>query len=82
MITQEEYINWLRYFKFQEPDSLEIQLATLSHLVAIGLGSKDSKIEDFIIHKPENDIIQQENASTGIEQQITSVFSGIAVLMD
>ena len=82
MLTDSEYLEWLSYFKYKEPDSLEIQLATLSHLVAIGLGSKDSKVEDFIIHKPENDIIQQENASTGIEQQITSVFSGIAVLMD
>ena len=51
MIDKTEYYDWLRYFKYKSPDSLELQMAVLTAMVAQGLGSKNATAEDFIIHK-------------------------------
>jgi hypothetical protein len=45
-------MKWMSYKIHQNPDSLEMQIASLSALVAGGLGVKDASAEDFLIHKP------------------------------
>ena len=66
---------WLSYFRYDEPDVQEMQLAVLSTLVSNGLGGK-AKVTDFLIRKPDNPTV-----SIGKEMSpdaVKSVFSGIA----
>ncbi len=50
IITPSEFLNWVTYLNTIEPDVQEIQMAILSLQVAQGLGSKSSKLEDFLIN--------------------------------
>ena len=51
VMSKTEFYDWLRYFKYKQPDAPEIQMAVLTAMVAQGLGSKKANAEDFIIHK-------------------------------
>ena len=48
-ITYKEFQGWVSYLNSKGPDVTEVQLAVLSNLVASGLGSKNSKVTDFIL---------------------------------
>jgi len=50
-ITQQEFNGWVYYLNNKGPDVEEIQLAVLTNMVAQGLGSKKSKVTDYIISK-------------------------------
>ncbi len=92
VLTRREFYGWLSYFSEPNPDIPETQMATLSLMVAHGLGSKDAKIEDFLIRKPSNK--QKEEKSqlldpdtvtpTGVlsQNEVMSVFAGIATPLD
>ncbi len=78
-----EYYDWLRYFKYKTPDSLEIQMAVLTAMVAQGLGSKKVTAEDFIIHKEYGAAVGE--ASTPHEMssdEVQSFFGMIATPME
>ena len=71
-----EYIGWLSLLRYEEPDVTEMQLATLTMVVANALGGK-SKVKDFLVRKPDN-----KSVSNGKEMSmdaIKGVFGGVAV---
>jgi len=70
----------------KEPDETEIQLANLTLMVAQGLGSKNSKFEDFLVNKPKKKPSKKTEVTTpdGVlsQNEVMSVFAGIATPMD
>ena len=74
-MSQREFYGWLDYLNDKGPDVQELQLAVLSNMVASGLGSKKSKVSDFIITKQ-----RQQISSTGVmdEKTVRSTFSALA----
>ena len=82
ILPRSEYVRWLSYLKYEEADVQEIQLATLSMLVANALGGK-SKVKDFLIHKPNTtpQAITNRDGSPKVmsEDAIRNVFSGVAI---
>ena len=48
-LPHSEYMGWLSYLRYEEPDVQEIQLAVLSTLVSSGLGNKKAKVDNFLI---------------------------------
>lgn len=77
-MPRSEYMGWLSFLRYEEPDINEIQLATLSMLVANALGGK-SKVKDFIVRKPDNNNRVSGQPKEMEADAIRSVFSGIAV---
>ena len=73
MITHSEFIGWLSYLRYDEPDTNEIQLATLSMLVSNGLGGK-GKVKDFLVRKPDDS--QQRGPMSA--DAVKGIFSGVA----
>ena len=72
-LTRSEYIGWLSYLRYEEPDVTEIQLATLAMLVSNAVGGK-AKAKDFLVRKPDkvpSDKVMSMEAVKGI-------FSGVA----
>ena len=77
-----EYRGWLLYLNNKQPDETEIQLAVLSNLVASGLGSKKSKVDNFLLNKPKQRAIQNTDPTKGMGTlDIKAAFSGLAVQM-
>ncbi len=73
-----EYYRWMSYFRYEEPDVEEMQLAVLSTLVSNGLGGK-SKVKDFLIRQH-----QETTQTTGKQQGMSSedvkrAFMGVAI---
>ena len=87
VISQSEFTGWIRYFSHRQPDPHEIQLAVLSHIAASGLGSKDSKVDDYIISKPKKSTPKNDDTDEPLPNgllstnDVMSVFAGIAVPM-
>ena len=48
-MTYKEFEGWVSYLNTKGPDVNEVQMAVLSNLVASGLGSKNSKVDNFLI---------------------------------
>ena len=66
---------WLSYFRYDEPDIQEMQMAVLSAMVSNGLGGK-AKVTDFLMRKPEKETVSGTNVMS--EDAVRSVFSGVA----
>ena len=91
-LTDREFNQWISYFKYQDPDATEIQLATIAFIISSGLGNKEAKFEDYLVHTS-NDTTPTEKTSSGMldvegtDQQIMtgdavkSIFAGIATPM-
>ena len=80
-IPKSEYTKWMSFFHFQEPDTYEIQLATLSSLVFNAIGGK-SKVKDYLINKPaereETRILRTKGMT---DSQVAAAFSSVAKKM-
>ena len=74
-IPHSEYIGWLSFLRYEEPDVTEMQLATLTMVAANALGGK-SKTKDFLVRKPDNKSVSNKEMSAAA---IKSVFGGVAV---
>lgn len=84
-ITNKEFFGWLSYYDMPMPDIQEVQLATLSVMVAQGLGAKNVKHEDYLVRKPEKakpkETVALDNGLLDINE-VQSVFAGIATPLD
>ncbi|MCD6135568.1 hypothetical protein J7J63_02505 [Candidatus Bipolaricaulota bacterium] len=91
-LTDREFNQWISYFKYQDPDATEIQLATIAFIISSGLGNKEAKFEDYLVHKEQPCDIKPDAPSKmidveGTDQQIMtgdavkSIFAGIATPM-
>ena len=74
-MPRSEYIAWLSYLRYDEPDVTEIQLATLSMQVSTGLGGK-GKVTDFLVRKPDTKRVSDNKVMS--EDAVRNVFSGFA----
>ena len=96
-LSNKEFYGWLAYFEEPTPDIPEIQMATMSLLVAQGLGSKDAKHTDFLIRKPElkigsnkpflaEDTTSKESQrpanGTMSQNEVMSIFAGMATPLE
>jgi len=74
-----EYVNWMRYFKFEHPDAHEIQLAVISHIIASGLGNKKSKFDNYLVRNP----VKQKHKEHKVMSptQVQAAFSSISKKM-
>ena len=75
-MPRSEYVGWLSYLRYEDPDVTEMQLATLTMVVSNALGGK-AKVKDFLVRKPDNNSV-----SDGKEMSmdaIKGVFGGVAV---
>jgi len=61
-LTYKEFQGWVSYLNSKGPDVSEIQLAVLTNLVASGLGSKKSKVTDFILSKTDGKTTKPKTA--------------------
>jgi hypothetical protein len=52
LLSKKEFDGWVDYLNNKQPEIQELQLATLSMLVSVGLGNKKASVSDFIISKP------------------------------
>ena len=48
-MSYKEFEGWVSYLNTKGPNVAEVQMAVLSNLVASGLGSKNSKVDDFLV---------------------------------
>ena len=96
-ISNKEFYGWLAYFEEPVPDIPEIQMASMSLLVAQGLGSKDAKHSDFLVRKPETKtgsnkpFLAEDTSSqaskrpdngTLSQNEVMSVFAGMATPLE
>ena len=84
VLSNKEFHGWLAYFQHEGPDVQEIQMATLTLMVAQGLGAKKVEHSDYLIRKPAK-VSKETTAQTpdGVlsQTEVMSVFAGIAVPM-
>jgi len=81
-LTYREYQGWLAYLTHQSPDVQEIQMATLTLMVARAMGSKNSEHDDFIIRKPAKQVTEAKTKDGLLTfNEVRSVFAGIATPM-
>ena len=76
VMPHSEYMAWLSYFRYDEPDVQEMQLAVLSTLVSNGLGGK-AKVPDFLIRKPDTTPVSNNNNVMSADA-VRAVFSSVA----
>jgi hypothetical protein len=86
-ISPREFAGWMVFFRDQDPDIPEIQMATLSLMVAQGLGSKKAKHDDYLIRKPT--LLEKKGPTVAhtpdgvlTQNEVMSVFAGIAIPLD
>jgi hypothetical protein len=84
MLTEKEFLGWVKYFNQKGPDTQEIQMAILMSLVSSGLGGK-GKVDDFILSKTPKDKTVT-NAQTTVTkgmaaQEVRAAFAGVATPM-
>jgi hypothetical protein len=86
VLTNKEFHGWLAYFQHAGPDVQEIQMATLSLMVAQGLGAKKVEHSDYMIRKQNKPKTKAQKATTpdGVltQNEVMSVFAGIATPLD
>ena len=84
VLTTTEYHGWLAYFQYQSPDVQEIQMATLTLMVAQGLGAKNAQHTDYIVRKPKKTKSTEAPTPTGVltQNEVMSVFAGIATPLE
>ena len=87
VLSAKEFHGWLNFFQHQGPDVQEIQMATLTLMVAQGLGAKDVKHSNYMVRKTqEREKAKPVEAKTpeGVltQNEVMSVFAGIATPMD
>ena len=75
LLTTKEFNDWVEYLYTKGPDVQEIQMAVLSNMVAQGLGSKKSKVDDFIISKQKP---QKQTTNVMSADEVSSVFGGLS----
>ena len=84
-ISNREFYGWLAYFDEPIADIPEVQMATLSMMVAQGLGAKDVKHSDYLVRKPDKTTpIKDERPSNGTlsKNEVMSVFAGMATPLE
>jgi len=84
-LSNREFHGWLAYFDEPIADIPEVQMATLTMMVAQGLGAKDVKHSDYLIRKPEKPIVtKDERPSNGTltKNEVMSVFAGMATPLE
>jgi len=80
-LSNKEYNGWLAYFNEPVPDIQEVQMATLSLMVAQGLGAKNTTHSDYLIRKPIK-IDKKPSNGTLSQNEVMSVFGGIATPLE
>ena len=81
-ITQTEFTKWIAYYTYQEPDEHEIQLAVLSNMISAALGSKKTKVEDYLVRKPAGQQRGKRTLKALGNDKIKNTFAGFAKHMD
>ncbi len=80
VLTAVDYQKWVSYYQYKQPEITEIQLAVLSSMVSNGLGGK-AKVEDFLLSKQDSRM-EDKTPQVMTENEVRSVFSGFATLME
>ncbi len=76
VLSRTEYMQWLAYFKYKQPDIQELQMAVLSTIVVNAVSSKSkAKVDDFIISHKHVPKVKKQGMS---ESEVRSSFAGFA----
>ena len=81
VLSYTEYNRWFVYLSNKKPDVAEVQLATISTLIAQGLGNKDAKMRDFLITKTDDETPKKQ-AGPMTDEAIHAVFAAIATPLE
>jgi len=81
-LSNREFYGWLAYFDEPIADIPEVQMATLSMMVAQGLGAKDVKHSNYLIRKPVEVVHNKPDNGTLSKNEVMSVFAGMATPLE
>ena len=77
-MPKREFMQWLSYLHFKQPDIQEQQMAVLTTVAANAMGGK-KKVTDFIISKPKrNTVTHSSGAQVMSADSIRGVFGSVA----
>jgi hypothetical protein len=83
VMSRTEYMKWMAYKIHKQPDTMEVQMATLTAMVAGGLGVKNVSADDYLVNKPpkadvNNSMRSSENSDVMSGEEVQAFFGMIA----
>ncbi len=79
VLTNNEFMKWVKYFGYKNPDETEVQLARLTLMVAQALGAKDVKFDDFLINSFAEVTTEKTNNIGMSNEAVRNALSSIAI---